>query len=93
MLTFKKGNLQKRRMHEQQSILPPEIRFLLVGEYSKHTICSHCAKKEIKIGKHTQHRINDIPDWQPPEETEEYCYNNCTVCTNECEFSRKKENG
>jgi len=39
-------------------------------EDSKHTICSHCAKKEIKNSKHTQHRVNDIPDWQQPEETE-----------------------
>lgn len=39
-------------------------------EDSKHTICSHCAKKEIKNSKHTQHRVNDIPDWQPPEEKE-----------------------
>ena len=37
-------------------------------EDSKHTICSHCADKEIKNSKLTQHRVNDIPDWQPPEE-------------------------
>ena len=37
---------------------------------SKHTICSHCAKKKIKNSKLTQHRVNDIPDWQLPEETE-----------------------
>ena len=39
-------------------------------EDSKHTICSHCADKEIKNSKLTQHRVNDIPDWQPPEETQ-----------------------
>lgn len=84
---------RKMLIHKQQSMLLPEIRLLLVGEDSKHTICSLCAKKGIKNSKHPQHRVNDIPDLQPPEETEEYCYNNCTVCTNECEFSRKKENG
>ena len=36
---------------------------------AKHTLCSHCADKEIKTSKLTQHRVNDIPDWQPPKET------------------------
>lgn len=32
---------------------------------SAHTICSHCADEEIKTSKLTQHRVNDIPDWEP----------------------------
>lgn len=83
-----KRSLQKMRMHKHQSMLPPEIRLLLVGRFKTHDLFQ-CANKEIKKSKQTQLRVNDIFDLQPPE----YCYANCTVCTNECEFSRKKENG
>lgn len=32
------------------------------------TVCSHCADEAIKNDKDTVHCVNDIPDWEEPEE-------------------------